>query len=90
MFIGICAMEASMEAMEASAQNEQIAAKKLAKKCEFRIFFGFCFRSGSNLAEVDEVDAGLACELVHKEKHADASSVRRSLYLSERVFYVFV
>ena len=36
------------------------------------------------------MEAGLAFELVHKEKHADASSVRRSLYLSERVFYVFV
>ena len=32
--------------------------QKTRKKCEFRIFFGFCFRSGSNLAEVDEVDAG--------------------------------
>ena len=33
---------------------------------------------------------GFACELVHKEKHADASSVRHSLYLSERIFAVFV
>ena len=34
--------------------------------------------------------AGFARDLVLEAKHTDTSSLRRSLYLNERVFMVFV